>query len=64
MGVLRINISYIFAHNGNRRNNKEYIQKDAPWSMLFVDDIAFVDTSKESLCAKLVTWAKVLQSKF
>lgn len=64
LGVPRINISYIFAHNGNRRNNKGYIQKDVPWCMLFVDDIAFVDTSKESLHAKLVTRAKALQSNF
>lgn len=62
-GVPKINISHMFAHNGNRRNNKGYIQKDIPWCMLFVDDIAFADTSKESLSAKLVTWAKALQSK-
>jgi hypothetical protein len=46
--VPRINISYIFAHNGNGRNNKGYIQKDVQWCMLFVDGIAFVDTSKDT----------------
>jgi hypothetical protein len=39
------------------------IQDDVPWCMLFVDDIALIDESRECVNTKLELWRSTLESK-
>ena len=54
-------ISYLFALIMDELT--AHIQEQAPWCMLYADDIVFVDESRDSLNAKPERWREALESK-
>jgi Reverse transcriptase (RNA-dependent DNA polymerase) len=53
---------YIFTLVMNEITND--IQRDIPWCMLFVDDVALIDESRFEVNQKLELWRQTLESKY